>query len=204
MAITTFAELKAAATDWLARDDAASYGDDAVLMAEGYFNRRLRHRKMVTKEDLTPTSGVCSLPDDYLKYRRVVEKAALRRPLEHISDDGADELYPSRVSGPACHFAIIGDTLETYPLATNDIELTYYQEIPALSESNSSNWLLAKAPNLYLRATQVQLLTLINEMESARFVTTLRMAEGMIDELNEEAEMAEYAGAVIRPTAVTP
>src|SRR6185369_5949694 len=72
--------------------------------------------------------------------------------LEYITEDSADALYPTRAAGLSCHFMIIGSELTALPLSSNHIELTYYQTIPALSGTNTTNWLLTKAPNLYLHA----------------------------------------------------
>lgn len=156
MAITTYAELKTAVQAWFyGRDDLSDYVADFITLAEGHFNRELRVREMVAVTDLTPSSGAVTLPSDYLGYKRVVEKASTRRPLTYIVPEAADHLYSSSAAGLGVNFTIVGDTLYTYPAASNDVELTYYQEIPALSDANTSNWLLAKYPNLYLRAAQM-------------------------------------------------
>jgi hypothetical protein len=42
------------------------------------------------------------------------------------------------------------------PDTTYDGELTYYAKIPSLSDSNTSNWLLAYAPDLYLYGALVE------------------------------------------------
>ncbi len=151
MAITTYSELKTAVTNWfMDRGDLAAYADEFIDLSEAYFNLELRCREMETSTDLTPSSNVCTLPTDYLEYKRVVEKVSPRRPLEYITEDGADQIYPDRESGLSCHFMIIGDNLTALPLSSNDIELTYYQKIPALSDSNTTNWLLTRSPGLYL------------------------------------------------------
>lgn len=157
MAIASYADLKDRFTgstiNWLARPFSSDEADEFIQLAEGFFNVNLRCRQMEAIDDLTPSSGVCALPSDYLEYVRVVEKTTPRRRLDFISADAADALYPTREAGSACHFAIIGSSLYTFPLTSNDIELTYYQKLPALSGSQTSNWLLALLPNLYLHTT---------------------------------------------------
>ena len=149
--ITNYSELITAGGTWfMGRTDIDV--DACIDLAEAYFNTRLRCREMETVTDLTPTSNVCTLPSDYLEYKRVVEKASIRRPLAYITEDAADRIYPTRDAGPATNFIIIGDSLTALPLSSNDIELTYFRTIPALSGSNTTNWLLTKHPNLYLHA----------------------------------------------------
>lgn len=150
-AIVDYASLKTAIGEW----DASTLTDDVdvfIDLAEAYFNVKLRLRQMEFVTDLTPVNNVCTLPADYIEYKRVVEKASIRRRLQYIAEDAADEMYPARESGLACHFMIVGDELTALPLSSNDIELTYYQKIPALSGSATTNWLLLEHPNLYLHA----------------------------------------------------
>lgn len=151
MTISTYADLKAAITLWfMGRSDLAEVSDDMIDLTEGLLNQTLRCREMETIASLTPTNNVCTLPTDYIEYKRVVELASIRRPLEYITESGADDLYPTRAAGLACNFMIIGNDLTALPLSSNDIELTYYQALPALSEDNTTNWLLTKFPNVYL------------------------------------------------------
>jgi hypothetical protein len=50
------------------------------------------------------------------------------------------------------YFSIVGNQLEVIPSPDTEYsaELTYYAKITALSDANTSNWLLAYAPDLYL------------------------------------------------------
>lgn len=149
--ITDYSSLKTEMMSWYKdRTDLAGFADTIIDLSEAYFNLKLRCREMETTTSLTPSSNVCTLPSDYIEYKRVVEKASTRRRLEYITEDAADSLYPSRTAGLSNHFMIIGSNLTALPLSSNNIELTYYQKIPALTAANTTNWLLTKLPNLYL------------------------------------------------------
>lgn len=151
MSIASYSDLKSAITNWfLGRSDLASNVGDFIALTESYFNLKLRCREMETVVSLTPASNVCTLPADYLEYKRVVEEVSPRRRLVYITEDAADALYPFRQSGLANHFMIVGNALTALPLSTNNIELTYYAKVPALSDTATTNWLLARSPNLYL------------------------------------------------------
>ena len=204
MAVTTYAELKTAIADWMDRSDLTSYLGDFITFAEGHLNRNLRHRSMVTSTDLTPSSNVCTLPTDYLHYVRVVELASTRRELKYITPSAVDQLYPSREAGLAWHFTIIGSTLTAYPLSTNDIELTYRQKIPALSDSNTTNWLLTASPELYLRASQMMALEFINENGTPRQQATAVLTQKLIDDLNQESMLGEYYSSGVHVNGPTP
>ena len=53
---------------------------------------------------------------------------------------------------------MIGTEIQVYPPpdGTYTAELVYYAEIPALTDSNTTNWLLTLAPDIYLYGTLMQ------------------------------------------------
>lgn len=204
MSITTYAELKTAIGDWLDRSDLTSYLGDFITFAEGHFNRELRHRKMITTTDLTPSSNVCTLPTDYLNYVRVVEKVSPRRDLTFITSQAADQLYSYAPSGLANHFTIIGDNLKAYPLSSNDIELTYRQKIPALSDANTTNWLLSLYPQAYLRLSQLMAMEFTDETDTARYKSAAILSQKIMDDINREGQIAEYYKASVHVRGATP
>ena len=190
MAIATYDDLKSAITTWfMGRTDVAEVADDMIDLTEGIINQTLRCREMETVTDLTPTSNVCTLPTDYLEYKRVVELASIRRPLEYITEVGADDLYPTRTAGLSCHFMIIGNNLTALPLSSNDIELTYYQQVPALSDSNTTNWLLTRSPNLYLHGCLMHAAEFVkNTEEGVKEATLFRSYIDMLMSLDNRSK----------------
>jgi hypothetical protein len=208
MAITDYASLVTAIGDDLARSDLTSYIPDFIMQAEQVFNHGsesidpLRVRDMETIDSLSPTSNVYTLPDDYLQYRRVTEEASPRRPLDYIDPMGVDQLYPLRASGYSNHFTIIGNSLYTYPLSTNDVELVYYATIPALTSVATTNWLITKAPSLYFRMSLMFAASFIkNDGEIAK---NAQMAKALIDGMNRSGMMANYARAGLTLRGITP
>lgn len=203
MAITTFAQLKTALSDW--SDQGASldsYLEDFITLTTDAFNfgsqgmDPLRVREMVAVTSLTPTAGACTLPTDYLEYRRVVEEASIRRDLRYIAPTAVEQAYPDRASGLACDFTIIGGSLYMYPVSSNDIELTYYQKIPALSVSNTTNWLLTKHPTLYLHGGLMQVGIFRND--DALVQRSVAMLQSYMAGMRRSGELAEYARAGTR------
>jgi hypothetical protein len=208
MAITDYSSLVTAIGDDLARSDLTSYIPDFIMQAEQVFNHGsesidpLRVRDMETIDSLSPTSNVYTLPSDYLQYRRVTEEASPRRPLDYIDPMGVDQLYPLRASGYSNHFTIIGNSLYTYPLSTNDVELVYYATIPALTSVATTNWLITKAPSIYLRMGLMFAASFVkNDAEVAK---NAQMAKALIDGMNRSGMMANYARAGLTLRGVTP
>ena len=208
MAITDYSSLVTAIGDDLARSDLTSYIPDFIMQAEQVFNHGsesidpLRVRDMETIDSLSPTSNVYTLPDDYLQYRRVTEESPPRRPLDYIDPMGVDQLYPLRASGYSNHFTIIGNSLYTYPLSTNDVELVYYATIPALTSLATTNWLITKAPSLYLRMSLMFAASFIKL--DAEVAKNAQMAKALIDGMNRSGMMANYARAGLTLRGITP
>lgn len=196
--IIDYSGLKSAIGSFMSRSDIAATADDLIGLTEGYLNVELRCREMETKTDLTPTDNVCTLPTDYLEYKRVVELASIRRKLEYITEDAADSIYPTRCSGLASHFTIIGDELTALPLSANDIELTYYRKIPALSDTNTTNWLLTRLPNLYLHGCLFHAAELTRNTE--KMATEGTLVEKYIASLTALDNRAKFANAGVTLT----
>jgi hypothetical protein len=208
MAITDYTSLVTAIGDNIARSDLTSYIPDFIMQAEQVFNHGsesidpLRVRDMETIASLTPSSNVYTLPTDYLQYRRVTEESSPRRPLEYIEPTAVDQQYPLRDSGFSNHFTIIGSSLYTYPLSTNDVELVYYASIPALTSVATTNWLITKAPSIYLRMSLMFAYDFIKD--DAEVAKQAQMAKALIDGMNRSGMLANYARAGLTLRGVVP
>lgn len=197
MTITSYSELgekfTASTVNWMARTFTQAKFDEFLDLAEGYFNINLRCREMMEVADLTPSSNVCTLPSDYLEYIRVVEKASIRRKLAYITADAADQVYPTRASGLSCHFMLVGDELTALPLSSNTIELTYYEKLPALSGSATSNWLLVKSPNLYLHGCMMYAAEYVRDADKLAQETGI--VDTLIGQLNDMDSRSQFGNA---------
>ena len=193
MALDSFSNLKAAVQNWMDRSDVAGQAEDFITLAEGHFNLELRTREMVTESTgNTPTSGAITLPTDFLQTVRVVADTSPPRELSYIPPQVASRNYDNTAGLPS-EYTIIGSSLKTYPLSTQDIDLVYYQSIPALTDSNTSNWLLAKYPNLYLTACLMEAARYFRDEEE--FMVQAKRANAQITRLNSSEMVAVYAAS---------
>jgi len=201
--LATYSDLVTAITsDWPARSDIAASADQFIVLAEAIANSKLRMRQMETTATLTPVSNLCTLPTDYIEYKRAVEVASIRRRLEYITEDAADALYPDRASGLACNFTILGSQLMAFPLSTNDIELTYYQKIPGLTSTNTTNWLLTAHPNFYLHACLLYVGEYIGD--ATRVSNESQFLQSYIDLMNAVENRGKFGNAGVTLTGCTP
>lgn len=208
MAITDYTTLATAIGDNLARSDLTSFIPDFIMQAEQVFNHGsesispLRVRDMETVTSLTPTANVYTIPSNYLQYRRVTEETSPRRPLDYIEPTAVDQQYAIRAGGPSCNFTIIGNSLYTYPLSSNDVELVYYAAIPALTSVATTNWLITKAPSLYLRMSLMFAADFIHDGDQT--AKNAQMAKALIDGMNRSGMLANYARAGLTLRGVVP
>jgi hypothetical protein len=154
MALDTFSGLKTTIADYLNRDDLTSIIPSFITLAEAKFNRKLRMRQMIKRATATIDTQYFAFPADWLQAKEFILNTNPITYMEFVTDKQANELRQNLIiaSGKPEYYTIVGTQIEV--IATPDSsytgELTYYGKIPALSDSNTSNWLLAYAPDLYL------------------------------------------------------
>lgn len=154
MAITTYAELQTAIGDWLNRADLDQKIPDFIRLAESTLNDVLRSADMVTQSTgLSIISGRATLPADALEIVYAQVASTEDEPLEQITPQQLTMLRRTRTRNAANprFFAIIGrDIVVTPTPSSGSLDIDFYQRIPALTGSNTTNWLLEDAPHMYL------------------------------------------------------
>jgi hypothetical protein len=154
MAITTYAELQTAIGDWLNRADLDQKIPDFIRLAESTLNDVLRQADMVTQSTgVSITSGRATLPSDALEIVYAQVGSTEDEPLEQITPQQLTMLRRTRTRDAANprFFAVIGRQIVVTPTpSTGTLDIDYYQRIPALTDSNTTNWLLDDAPHVYL------------------------------------------------------
>lgn len=193
MAITTYTELKAAVADWLNRDDLTAQIPDFISLAEARFNRTLRVREMITRRKTVTTVGFITVPSDFVEtYQLQLPANATNtpEPLTYIGPNEMAQLKSQPLTGKTRYYTIIDGAFELFPAPSPNAELTitYYAKIPVLSASQASNWLLAKAPDLYLYATLMNAAPYLQNDE--RIPVWSQLAASAFDELTMDSERA--------------
>jgi hypothetical protein len=203
MALGTFPDLKAAIADQLARTDLSDNIDDFIRLFEAKANKILRVRQMETIATLTPDgNGICTLPADYQAWRRVTVLGSPRSVLEWLGPDYADYAYPHGNGGSPVGFVIIGSTLKPLPVTASNVELVYYQTIPALSLANPTNWLLTSSPDLYYYGAMVEACHFLQD--DGRLVVFGELYRNALETLRDADRGARWGRAGARLMQATP
>ncbi|WP_026621291.1 hypothetical protein M728_001859 [Ensifer sp. WSM1721] len=148
MTTSDFASLLVDAGDYSGRDDIAHLFRRFLALAELKLNRVMRLADMEKTATVPLAEGEGSLPEDFLEARQVLagDGRALRvLPLQELSSHETS-------GGPPIGYAIVGSVIKVRPKGGENIRLTYYAKIPPLTAAAPSNWLIEKAPDVYLYA----------------------------------------------------
>lgn len=199
MSITTYAQLKSAIANWLNRDDLDAVIPSFIALAEAQFNRTLRHRKMVTRSDATVDTPYFAVPADWLENIRFQLNTDPITPLLYVTpEQAAEEQLKYSTANQPLMFTMVGQQFQVVPSPNTsyDAELLYYAKIPALSDSNTSNWLLAESPDIYLYGALVQSAPYLKEDE--RINTWAGLYQRFVDDMMQADERARIGSSKLK------
>jgi hypothetical protein len=191
MALANYTQLQAAIASWLDRDDLTAAIPDFITLAEARFNRELRVREMITRKQALSDKQYVQLPADWIEAKNIQIGI---NPLTYKTVDELDQLRTQPLVGAPRYYTILGSTLELLPTPSDDvqIEMAYYKTIPAVASSNT-NWLLTKAPDLYLYASLLQAAPFLDNDERAAMWEAFTTKT--VEALNVEASRAAVSGS---------
>jgi len=193
MTITTYATLQSEIASWLNRDDLSSIIPTFIQFVESDVNSRLRHQKMVVRAQATSNQEYVQLPGDWLEAINIhiIDGA---QPLSYVTLNEADRINKQQIVTQPSFYSIMDDALEIIPAPGSniDIEMIYYGKIPALSNQNTSNWLLVKAPDLYLYGSLVHAAPYL--LDDQRVGLFANMYNSRLEALALESDKAVHSG----------
>lgn len=225
MAIGTYAELVLAMQNWMARFDTTiqaripefiTLTEDLVTWGSNdpeFAIPPLRARQMETRATLSIASEYTALPTDYLLSRRLKITGADPRYLEYITPQEFDQRYLSAQNGTPLSFTIEGNFIRVGPAPSTTIsgELLYYQAIPALTASNTTNWLLTASPGTYLYGGLFHATPYVQAagvgVDADLINDTLYWYRGFasrVNGLNSASQASRYGGTLIPRAGVSP
>jgi hypothetical protein len=193
MAITTYSELKSAVADTLNRDDLTSVIPNFISLAESQIAREVRHWRMEKRVSTAVTTQYSDLPTDFVGFIRL---SVEDYPLALMSRDEmqAERFKSSDTGGRPTGYALTGGSIELYPTPNQsyDLELIYYGSITALSDTDTSNWLLQYASDVYLYAALLQTAPYLQHDE--RLAVWSSLYQQAVDKLNRSSANATASG----------
>ena len=192
--ITNYTTLQSTIADYLNRADLNSQIQTFIQMAEADMNTRLRTREMITRAEATSSAEYVQLPADWLEAinLHIVDG---KQPLRFVTLDEADRIIKEQIYTQVAAFSLMNGAIELVPPpgADVDIEMIYYAKIPTLSAQQTTNWLLTKAPDVYLYGSLLHAQPFL--MDDQRMPVFATLYNSRIEALNEESMKSTHSGS---------
>ena len=154
MALSTYSELKTSIANFLNRSDLTTeIQDDFIKLTEADFNSKLRVRKMVAQSTLTIDSETEALPTGFLQVRDFyILSGSTKYPLRYMTPPQMDQVKGTSQTGIPQTYTILGDTFRFMPKPDSSYTgyINYYKKFDALSDTNTTNFILTDHPAIYL------------------------------------------------------
>ena len=202
MALSNFTALKASIADFLNRDDLTAVIPDFISLAEAQINRDVRHWKMEARSSGQQSSAdeYMQIPADWVETIRLHLTGTGTAAVYLISRDAmADKRQKNEdVSGTVMSSTHADAQFQLYPTpsADTDFELLYIQKLDALSVTNSDNWRLLEAPDVYLYGALLHSAPYL--AEDQRVAIWAQMYSAAVQRLNEVSEDARFSGSGLK------
>lgn len=192
--ISTFIDLVAAVDDWLDREDLALKAPTFIQLAEARLNRLLEDPEMEVTSTSVAAGDYTALPSDFGAMVSVSTGNGgllATGPVEFAS-------YDTTISGTPRRYVIVDGSIAFWPgNSTANIRIVYRRRIPALTSTNTSNWLLTLAPDIYLYGALVQAEGFL--VEDDRLELWKSAFDEAIGELRQEGSRRKWGAGPIGP-----
>ena len=198
MALSNYTGLKASIADFLNRDDLTSVIPDFVSLAEAQINRDIRHWKMEARSSgqQDPADEYMQIPADWVETIRLHLTGTGTSVVNLVSRDAMADKRAAQenAAGTPRMYTHANGQFQLFPTpdATTNFELLYYQKIPSLI-TNTDNWLLLEAPDVYLYGALLHSAPYL--AEDARLAVWAQLYSAAIQRLNQTSEDAMFSGS---------
>lgn len=150
--ITDYDSLVSEIEDWLHRNDVNAAAKTAIQLFESRWNRTMKAVDMEERQTALTGDEYLGLPSGFIAMRNLqLNTSHGKVPISIKPPRWIDDNYDSTTPGEPEVAAIVGGELQLAPAPDQEytIEMSFYTGLTALSDSNSTNWLLDLFPDLY-------------------------------------------------------
>lgn len=192
--ITDYASLQSNIADYLNRGDLTSQIQMFIQLVEADLNTRLRAREMIVRAEAGSSAEYVQLPSDWLEAINLSIVGGTS-PLRYITLDKGDQINRAESYTAPAFYSLMNGAIEIIPPPADsiNIEMIYYGKIPALSDSTPTNWLLVKAPDVYLYGALTHAAPFL--MDDQRLQTFGQVYLSRVESLREESEKSLHSGS---------
>jgi len=203
VSISTYAELKSAVANFLARTDLTDQIPNFILLAEARLSRELETRDQEKRATATLTSGdeFIALPTDMREIREIKLNTSPNVVLEYKSPTALDTTYTGATGRPSA-YSIVGGELKVRPIPDDSYtaEIIYIGSLSALSDTNTTNVMLTRHPDAYLSGSLVEAYTYL--MDEARASTYDAKFTRSIEEIRKDEQRSHYGTGALHISSI--
>jgi len=165
MAIDSYSALRTAIITWTHRQDLGAAIDDFIDLTENRLNRDLRVSQMEVRATAPADSEYLALPTDFLAIRNIQLNTSPVQELVYVTPAEMDRLAQTFQS--LNRYTIVGDEIQLNTTSSSSIEISYYSKIPALDDTNTTNWVIDTHPDVYLYGCLAEAFSYVQNDEQA-------------------------------------
>jgi hypothetical protein len=201
MAITNYTNLQTTIADTLNRDDLTSVIPTFVSLAEAQMSRDIRHWRMETRSNGVQDAGdaYMQVPADWVETVRFSVTDGGTSPIALIDSTTMAEnrSINNDQAGTPKYYTLEAGQFHLYPtpITETNVELVYIAKIPDLA-TNSTNWLLSNAPDVYLYGSLLHSAPYLQD--DARVAVWAQLYSAGVTRLNDASDMAKSSGSNLK------
>tara|TARA_B100000989_G_C19509798_1_gene458389 strand:+ start:1068 stop:1742 length:675 start_codon:yes stop_codon:yes gene_type:complete len=202
MALTNYTALKTSIANWLNRSDLTSeIADDFIVLTEADFNSKLRVRKMIASADITINSETAALPTGFLQVRDFfILSGNTKYPLRYMTPPQMDQVKGTSTTGIPQAYTILGDNFRFMPKPDNTYtgKLNFYKKFDALSNSNTTNFILTDHPAIYLYGSLFHAANFLGGYNPQQVQTWQSMFATAMERLEQNDREDQFSGSPLQ------
>jgi hypothetical protein len=196
VALDSYSNLKASIADHLDRDDLTSFVDDFIDLAETRHKRDIRLRESITREAITIDARYENFPTGFLEgisFRLLTDPVT---PLQYVPPEDMAR-YREESTGKPRFYTLLGTQFEfdKTPDSSYSGEVLFHKAATPLSDSNTSNAILVRAPDAYLYGSLLASAPFLQHDE--RIEVWAALYKSAVDALKQAARQDRYSGRLV-------
>lgn len=173
MAISTYSDLKTEIANWIHRTDLTANIPTFIQLAEAKITNNIKGLSLETSTTSTLTAGIgyIALPTDYREMQSIVVLSNPTRTLQLVPDHILSQYNADSSTAVPEFYSISGNNINfsKIPDGNYQIKMTYLTKLSALSDVNTTNFVLASFPYLYLYGALIEASIFTSDPDQVQF-----------------------------------
>lgn len=203
-AITSYDTLVLNMADYLARDDLTQYFPTFIGQAEARLETRLKVPGMETETSIdSNNANTYPLPADYVEWIRAIwfnPDKTTGQGLRNVEANSPEATYRYRPNGNPMYYIATAGAIRVVPTRPGSLLLTYYRTLPRLSPTVQTNWLIQRAPQVYLTASLAEAYAF--QKDADRTIEWMQAMDKRLEDFIEESAGNKVGRRVTRDAEV--